>query len=37
MMDELSKNNLWKIIEFAKSSYIVNKDIEAWLCIAKKI
>ena len=37
MMDELSKNNLWEIIEFAKSSYIVNKDIEAWLCIAKKI
>ena len=33
---ELKKNNLWEILEFDKSSYIVNKDVEAWLCIARK-
>ena len=32
---ELSKNNSWKILEFSKSAYIVNKDVHAWLCIAK--
>lgn len=35
-MDELSKNNFWKILEFSKSPYIVNKNIEAWLCLARK-
>lgn len=33
---ELTKKNLWEILEFDKSPYIVNKDVEAWLCIAKK-
>ena len=33
---KLNKNNFWEILEFYKSSYIVNKDVEAWLCIAKK-
>ena len=32
---ELSKNNSWKILELSKSSYIVNKSVHAWLCIAK--
>ena len=32
---ELSKNNSWGILELSKSSYIVNKDVHAWLCIAK--
>ena len=32
---ELSKNNSWKMLELSKSSYIVNKDVHAWLCIAK--
>ena len=32
---ELSKNNSWKILELSKSAYIVNKDVHAWLCIAK--
>ena len=36
-MEQLSNNKLWEIINFSKCSYIVNKDIEAWLCIAKKI
>ena len=36
-MKQLSNDNLWQIINFSKCSYIVNKDIEAWLCIAKKI
>ena len=32
---ELSKNNSWKILELSKSSYIVNKSVNAWLSIAK--
>ena len=32
---ELSKNNSWGILELSKSAYIVNKDVHAWLCIAK--
>lgn len=36
-IDELSKNKLWEIIKLSKSSYIVNKDVKAWLCLAKKI
>ena len=35
-MKQLSSDKLWKVINFSKCSYIVNKDIEAWLCIAKK-
>ena len=35
-IEELTKNNLWEILEFDKSSYIVNKDVEAWFYIAKK-
>ena len=29
-------NKLWKVLKLYKSSYIVNKDVEAWLCLAKK-
>ena len=36
-IDELTTNNEWEIIEFSKSTYIVNKNIEAWLCISRKI
>ena len=36
-IDELSENNSWKVIKLSKSSYIVNKDVQAWLCLAKKI
>ena len=36
-IDELTTNNQWEIIEFSKSTYIVNKNIKAWLCIARKI
>ncbi len=36
-IDELTTNSKWEIIEFSKSTYIVNKNIEAWLCIARKI
>ena len=33
---ELEENKKWQILELKKSSYIINKNIEAWLCIAKK-
>ena len=33
---QLSDDKLWNIIDISKCSYIVNKDIEAWLCIARK-
>ena len=36
-IEQLSNNNSWQIINFSKCPYIVNKDIEAWLCIAKKL
>jgi len=36
-MKQLSNDNVWQIIDFSKCSCIVNKDIEVWLCIAKKI
>jgi len=35
-LKQLSDDKLWNIIDISKCSYIVNKDIEAWLCIAKK-
>ena len=36
-INELTTTNQWEIIELSKSTYIVNKNIEAWLCIARKI
>ena len=36
-IEELTTNSIWEIIELSKSTYIVNKNIEAWLCIARKI
>ena len=33
---ELSKNKSWEVLNLSKSSYIVNKNVEAWLCLAKK-
>jgi len=36
-INELEKDKKWKVLEIKKSSYIVNKNIEAWLCIARKI
>ena len=36
-INELTTNNQWEIIELSKSTYIVNKNIKAWLCIARKI
>ena len=35
-INELSKNKSWEVLELSKSSYIVNKNVEAWLCLAKK-
>ena len=32
---ELSNNKLWNVKEFFKSNYIVNKDVNAWLCLAE--
>ena len=34
---ELENDKKWQVLELKKSSYIINKDIDAWLCIAKKI
>ena len=34
---ELENNNKWKVLELKKSAYIVNKDVEAWFCVGKKI
>ena len=35
-IQELKNNNKWKILELKKSTYIVNKGVEAWLCAAIK-
>ena len=35
-INELSKNKSWEVLNLSKSSYIVNKDVEAWLCLTKK-
>jgi len=35
-INELSQNKSWEVLNLSKSSYIVNKDVEAWLCLAKK-
>ena len=32
---ELSNNKLWKIKKIFKSNYIVNKDVNAWLCLSE--
>jgi len=34
---ELENNKKWKVLELKKSTYIVNKDVEAWFCVGKKI
>ena len=34
-IEELSRNNLWRIIKLAKSPYIENKGVQAWLCLAR--
>jgi SAM-dependent methyltransferase len=36
-IDELKKNNNWRVIEFFKSDYIKSKDVNAWLCLAEVI
>ena len=32
---ELSNNKSWKVKEFFKSNYIINKDVNAWLCLSE--
>ena len=32
---ELSNNKSWDVKEFFKSNYIVNKDVNAWLCLSE--
>lgn len=34
---QLSTKKAWKIIEFSLSPYIINKEVDAWLCLAKVI
>ena len=36
-IEALSNKKNWKVLEFSKSSYIVNKDIKAWLYLARKL
>ena len=31
---ELTDNKSWNVKEFFKSNYIVNKDVNAWLCLS---
>ena len=35
-INELSQNKSLEVLNLSKSSYIVNKDVEAWLCLVKK-
>ena len=35
-INELSQNKSWEVLNLSKSSYLVNKDVEAWLCLVKK-
>ena len=32
---ELTNNKSWNVKEFFKSDYIINKDVNAWLCLAE--
>ena len=32
---ELTKNKLWDVKEFFKSDYIINKNVNAWLCLTE--
>ena len=32
---ELSDNKSWNVKEFFKSNYIINKDVNAWLCLSE--
>ena len=34
---ELSNNKSWHVKEFFKSNYIVNKDVNAWICLSEII
>ena len=34
---ELENDKKWQVLELKKTGYIVNKDIEAWVCIARKM
>ena len=34
---ELEQNKKWQVLELKKTGYIVNKDIEAWVCITRKM
>ena len=36
-IEELKKDQKWKIKEFFKSDYIKSKDVNAWLCLAEII
>ena len=36
-IQELENKNKLKILELKKLTYIVNKDVEAWFCVARKL
>ena len=35
-INDLTKKNDWEIIKFLKTSYIIKKEVESWICLARK-
>ena len=31
-----TEKNDWEIIKFLKTSYIIKKEVESWICLARK-
>mgnify|MGYP001447967255 CR=1 FL=1 len=34
-IEEFSNKKIWRVLKLLKSSYIINKKVDSWLCIAK--
>jgi len=35
-INDLTDKNDWEIIKFSKTSYIIKKEVESWICLARK-
>ena len=35
-INDLTVQNDWEIIKFLKTSYIIKKEVESWICLARK-
>ena len=35
-INDLTEQNDWEIIKFLKTSYIIKKEVESWICLARK-